>query len=293
VSVEEQLRWEAGARRWAAATALGAGALLLGAIIPASITSRDAPEDAPGAPIANVEFIHHHATALTVVAVLFAIGTLLIAAALVFLYRATKFRRPQLQNVALFMAVFGPIGRAVGLVVQQVAISHAATDAVTNHPGNYFVARDIGNGGAVLAGAILGQVGALAMGFALVLLALNAMRVGLLTRFMGWLGIIVGVLFVVPLGSPLPIVQGFWLLALGVLFAGRWPSGTPAAWETGTAIPWPTQQELRERREEVRDRGGGRPRREPAPVVEGTAEPVGAGAPNPSASKKRKRKKRR
>jgi hypothetical protein len=292
VSVDEQLRWEAGARRWAAPTALAAGAVLLGAIVPASITSRDAPKDGPGAPLANVQFIHDHSTALTVVAVLFAIGTVLITGALVFLYRATKFRRPQLQNVALFMAVFGPLGRAVGLVVQQVAIANAAGDAITHHPGNYFVARDIGSGGGVLAGAILGQVGALAMGFALVLLALNAMRVGLLTRFMGWLGIIVGVLFVVPLGSPLPIVQGFWLLALGVLIAGRWPSGTPAAWETGTAVPWPSQQELRERREEVRERGGGRPRREPAPVVEGSAEPVGAGAPHP-ASKKRKRKKRR
>ena len=44
------------------------------------------------------------------------------------------------------------------------------------------------------------------------------MRVGLLTRFMGVLGIIVGVLFIVPLGSSLPIVQAFWLVALGVLF---------------------------------------------------------------------------
>ena len=51
------------------------------------------------------------------------------------------------------------------------------------------------------------------------------MRVGLLTRFMGVLGIIVGVLFIIPLGSSLPIVQAFWLCALGALFLGRWPRG--------------------------------------------------------------------
>ena len=78
------------------------------------------------------------------------------------------------------------------------------------------------------------------------LTALNAMRVGLLTRFMGVLGIIVGVLFVIPLEGALPIVKVFWLVALGVLFLGRWPGGMPPAWVTGEAQPWPTQQELRE-----------------------------------------------
>ena len=77
------------------------------------------------------------------------------------------------------------------------------------------------------------------------------MRVGLLTRFMGVLGIIVGVLFIVPIGSPLPIVQAFWLVALGALFLGRWPSGMPPAWVTGEAQPWPSQQELREARMEA------------------------------------------
>jgi hypothetical protein len=292
VSLDEQLRWEAGARPRAAALAFGAGALLLGGGIAASVVSRDYPNDSPGAPIALANFYHDKAVPLTIVSVVLALGALCIGGALFYLYRIVKYRRPQLQNVALFMAVFGPVALAVGQVVQQVLVSVNAADFVNNHPGDYFVARDVTSAGGIVAGAILREVGVLALGFALVLLSLNAMRVGLLTRFMGWLGIIVGVLFVVPIGSPLPIVQGFWLLALGVLLAGRWPSGMPAAWSTGTAEPWPSQQELRERREEARERGNGRPRREPAPVVEGSAEPVGAGAAQ-SASKKRKRKKRR
>ena len=61
------------------------------------------------------------------------------------------------------------------------------------------------------------------------------MRVGLLTRFMGVLGIITGVLQILPFGGPLPVVQCFWLLMLGILFLGRWPGGQPPAWRTGNA----------------------------------------------------------
>ena len=46
---------------------------------------------------------------------------------------------------------------------------------------------------------------------------------------MGVLGIITGILLIFPLGSPLPIVQCFWLLALALLYAGRWPNGMPRA----------------------------------------------------------------
>ena len=35
------------------------------------------------------------------------------------------------------------------------------------------------------------------------------------------------------------LVLPFWLVALGVLFLGRWPRGVPPAWSTGRAQPWP------------------------------------------------------
>jgi len=62
------------------------------------------------------------------------------------------------------------------------------------------------------------------------------MRVGLLTRFMGYLGIFTGVLVLFPIGSPVPVVQGFWLLALAYLFSGRWPNGVPPAWRSGSEM---------------------------------------------------------
>ena len=102
-----------------------------------------------------------------------------------------------------------------------------------------------------------------------VVICLNAMRIGLLTRFMGVLGVICGALIVLPILSPLPIVQTFWLGAMAVLLAKRWPNGVPPAWTTGEAVPWPSQAEVREKRRaemQRRRRGGdtGATRTEPA-----------------------------
>jgi hypothetical protein len=75
--------------------------------------------------------------------------------------------------------------------------------------------------------------------------------VGLLSRFFGFLGIISGELLVLPLYQ-LWIVLSFFFIALGLMFLGRWMGGRPPAWQSTTAMPWPTQQELRERRDRVR-----------------------------------------
>src|SRR5437588_4168859 len=96
--------------------------------------------------------------------------------------------------------------------------------------------------------------------------SLNARRVGLLTRFMGYLGIFTGVLVLFPIGSPVPVVQGFWLIALGTLLYGRWPTGMPPSWRSGRAEPWPSSQQLREQRIRASGRDGrGKPSATPAP----------------------------
>jgi hypothetical protein len=142
--------------------------------------------------------------------------------------------------------------------------------------------------------AYAAQAARLALGFAFVMISLNAMRVGLLTKFMGILGIIVGVLFVLPIFPGPPIVQSFWLVSLALLFAGRWPRGVPPAWVTGKAEPWPTAQEIREQRErELGAAGGGGGPASPAEPEPATAAPSAGRGGRHSASKKRKRKKRR
>jgi hypothetical protein len=82
---------------------------------------------------------------------------------------------------------------------------------------------------------------------------------------------------------PVPLVQAFWLVALGLLLLGR---GTlPPAWRTGKAEPWPSARESAERRREAEQRRQGI---EPEPK----AKPKPAAKPHPASSKKRKRKRR-
>jgi hypothetical protein len=109
------------------------------------------------------------------------------------------------------------------------------------------------------------------------------MRAGLLSRFMGILGIFVGVLLVIPLG--VQILQLFWFAALGLLFLDRWPGGRGPAWQTAEAIPWPGAAEQREEIE--------RRRAEREGIVEAPPETepeVEAGDPRPTSRKRRKKK---
>ena len=87
----------------------------------------------------------------------------------------------------------------------------------------------------------MGFSGALALGFWLVKASLDAMRVGLLTRFMGVVGIALGPAFVLQFGF---LILPVWLIALGAMFAGFWPRGLPPAWQSGESLPWPSSQDV-------------------------------------------------
>jgi hypothetical protein len=75
---------------------------------------------------------------------------------------------------------------------------------------------------------------------------------------MGILGVIVGALTAVPLLGGAPVVQLFWLIAIGILFLNRWPQGRGPAWDAVEEIPWPTAQD---RRDAIAEAGGGPPAR--------------------------------
>jgi hypothetical protein len=113
------------------------------------------------------------------------------------------------------------------------------------------------------------------------------MRVGLLTRFMGYLGIFAGVLVLFQI-TQIPIVQGYWLAALGYLISGRWPTGVPPAWASGRAERWPPSSELRARKLAGAGRGAPAPKPEPQPAGAGVAVPGRTRA----GTSKRKRKRR-
>ena len=121
---------------------------------------------------------------------------------------------------------------------------------------------------------------------------LGAMRVGLLTRWMGVLGIFSAVLIFLPIGgATLELVPSFWMVATAILYAGRWPNGMPAAWEAGEARPWPTQAQVRAERQAAAGQQNGKrkPADEPAPAGPEQVAPAPA-QPAGGSSRRRRRK---
>lgn len=220
------------------------------------------------------------------------LGLLLLPLVLGYLYRATKHRRKELLSGALALAIGGPVLAAViGVVVQLKRIDVAGEFAeLAGAMRTEDRAEDLLKSGGFETIGGVGFGANVALGFGVVLVGLNAMRAGLMSRFMGILGIIIGVLYVLPIGGGPQLVQLFWLGALGVLFLGRWPGGRGPAWETGKAVPWPSAAEQREALERRRAE------REPEPAPGGPGGDGEAGAESSDATarpRSRKRKRRR
>jgi hypothetical protein len=210
---------------------------------------------------------------------------------LIFLFGASQARRPEISPALRITALAGGVLAAVGGIAYGVVITIKAHDFATHGAQTYPQAHALLGGAGLAALQYAGLLGSLMLAIGFVLIALNAMRVGLLTRFMGYLGIAAAAASLLLIGSaPALLIEVFWLLAIGYLLSGRWPSGDPPAWKTGQAEPWPSAAEMREQRQRAAGRGSrnGKPTAKPAP------EPVAAIPPvTRSTTPKRKRKRRK
>lgn len=254
-----------------------------------------APDPGPLARL--VQFFDDNLVLVVVARLLPAVGIALATVALVFLYQSTKARNPQLSKLTLVITIAGGVLTVVATVVGTTSI---ALD-VSAFTGSEQQAREVLRSTFTAGGDQLAQLGIRVFGMGLALTAWQAMRVGLLTRFIGILGIIVGLLYILPLDGTLPFLKIFWIAALGMLFLQRWPRALPPAWVTGEAQPWPTNQELREQRAAAQaERTGGELEEKVRPPRRGRAEPLKTPAPEapartrtPHSSSKKKKRKRR
>src|SRR5206468_537591 len=251
----------------------------------AELWSQAINNDAPaGNGPSALRFVDKHSTDLIGAAVLRTIALVLLVLVAVHLYRAIKARRPDEPGVVLVMGVYGPIAWAVGTLGVAIVLAISAS----NFTGREFQTIDAADD-AFRTARLLGLAalsGLLALAFWLVKGCLDAMRAGLLNRFMGVLGIVLGpALVVTPFGSFLLPV---WLIALGALYLGFWPRGVPPAWTEGRAIPWqpPDEREPPEPDEPARRNGE-------VEAVGPGVRPAGAPAGHGGGSSKRKRKRRR
>ncbi|HEY6774902.1 MAG TPA: hypothetical protein VI122_00145 [Thermoleophilaceae bacterium] len=323
MSTEAQLQWEARWARPAALAAFAAGLMLVagtGLLLsipqnrPAIVQSRPnfllSVNDSPGSLIAAVG--------------LQAAAALCLIFAFYYLFRATIHRSPQIPRWFVYLVFLGPAMYAVAQVIgvfTQIDVAETFADGSYSFPdadpsdtpnlrqcpairGDLGDAcaeellRNNSNGGAVA----LGLAGSVATAFLFVMLPLRARRAGLMSPFMSILGVIAGILFVLPLLPGVPtVLQAFWLGALGLLYLGRWPGGRGPAWESGEEEPWPGAAVKRGRTQASNgDEHRGEAEPEPAalpgagPEPEPGAEPESGAEPERErpASRKRKRKRR-
>ena len=305
---EDQLAWEARQRNPAAIAAAVAGTFIFVGSVWRGLTLSDLPRNGlmeslarapqPG-PVGELESLKldtyrefdEQAAGVLGSSVVVAIGNIGLGWALTYLAVATRARRPEFPKLMVYLPLVAGILQALATALAALGTNLAISDFLDG-PHTVDAARDVTTSGLGVFASLIGLPGALGLALALILVGLNAMRVGLLTRFMGVLAIITGALQILPLSGPLPVVQCFWLLLLAVLFADRWPGGRPPAWRTGNAEPWPTGAEVREQRARAAAEARGEvyeperpePQREPASVASGRA---------PSASARKRKRKRR
>jgi hypothetical protein len=299
-TVDDPLAWEAqNARRAGLAAAAAAVLTLVGSIV-AGLANAGAPrgEDkvltlvdtlgdvAAGRPVppgqlATVyEYQGDHALALIAGALLVGLGTLAIFPALAYLYRAASARGP-VPRFALIAAAVGAVGAGIGQAVSQTAFALAARSFANGADHTNSAALDVRSDPIFIAGGFVGEIAGLALAVAFLLICLNAMRAGLLTRFMGVVGMFVGATLVIRQFDPFGVVRSFWLGALALLILGRLPRGRPRAWSVPEAVPWPTQQQVREQREAARRARTGEPERPARGARRRADDADGDGAPPP------------
>jgi hypothetical protein len=272
---EAQLGWEARAGR-PAAIAAAVAAVLAFAALPLKaglVAGEDIDEQLLSIQGREGRYLAAH--------VADAVSALFLVGVVIYLYRCTKARRPELLPAALPLGIGGCIAFAVarvGMAVTFIDLSDQfarsripSNVSQISDPRDYLAAVDPVERAKRLADSsnaelfsIIALAGLLALGFALLLLSLNAMRAGLLSRFMGVLGIVLSVLFVLG-GGPPPVIYAFWLAALAALFFNRWPGGRGPAWETGLPVPWPSAAALRDAGAAPEDDGRAQERAEEPP----------------------------
>jgi hypothetical protein len=240
------------------------------------------PSVSPRAP--EVKFISHHAFGLIAGSALAAVAIGALTLILLMLLDATRFRRPQTWSGAFPLVLGGGIALALVSIGHQVVSALEAHSFAVGHDfSNHAVDSALTTGTANVVTDYLDLLAGLAVAAGMIATTLNAMRVGLLPRWMGMLGMVTGLLIFLPIGGEeLEVVPAFWMVMMGILFLGRWPNGEPPAWAAGEARPWPPRS-----RRPPRGAGAGRPA---LSTSAGDIAPEPARPAVKSSSRKRRRK---
>jgi hypothetical protein len=298
--IETQLAWEARQRPRAAVAALVAAILIPAGTLWTGAVFADAPfgdfvasvQQAlkPG-PIGNepsvgasfFQFWSDHFAEILGASALRAVGLVALGWTLTVLAAAVRARRQDFPRIAVYVSLIGAILAALETILGVIGTS-VAVNRFLDGPRTVDAGAEVSGEALPLTAGLIGLAGQLALASGLILVSINAMRTGLVVRFLGILGVIVAALSVLrDVTAPLDtFVMAIWLFVLALLLTGRAPGGLPPAWRTGQAEPWPTAAEVAAARRAAAK----------APQATPQEPPAKQPAPARPASSRRKRKRR-
>jgi len=230
-----------------------------------------------------VKFVSHHAFPLVAGGVLSAIAVGIVIVVLLVLLDAVVFRRPQSWPAARPFVFGGGVAWALANIAHPAILAVETHAFAVGHDHSITAANNALQGTTGEIVASVGLLGGVVFSAGMINTMLNALRTGLLVRWMAMLGMLVGPLLFLPVGIELQLVAAFWMVMMGLLYSGKWPNGDPPAWSAGEAIAWPP-------RGVARPDGSSKAGR-PAPAAAGAAS-VPAPTPASGGSSRKRRRKR-
>jgi hypothetical protein len=190
---------------------------------------------------AVAQFQLDHSTENILIALLRGISVLLLLPMALVLIRATKDRGGRIGAWVMPAAVVGYVVLAICTFViygvLQLAIYRSARNAGFEPADVWDAVRDSPSN-AVQIALFLASIAA---GIATAITSVQAIRVGLLPKTLGYMGVLVGMLFIFSLSGS-DVIRAFWFGGLAFVVSGRLVNYAMPAWDTGTAVaPEPRQ----------------------------------------------------
>lgn len=229
------------AGRWAAAAGLGSVVATVASVLTANAASDGSglakgPTGSGGEDedrLRALVDLHEHTGLMAASTGLRVVGLLLLVVVGLHLIRLVRTRDAQGVPPWLVPLTWAaPILLSALLVVGFLASTDVADALTSGGPRTAERATQLVEDSSVLAIAQVGDlVARVPLAVWVAVLAISAMRVALLTRFLGYWGAAAGACLVLLAGSGDALLIG-WVASVAALAAGWWPGGRPAAWDT-------------------------------------------------------------
>lgn len=226
--------------RWAGIAALGVVLLTFVAILVAASGSTvdRTPKTSPSR-IEQLNDLHHGAHQQELSVFVRALALAMLIGVSLYLWDVVKRRDRTLHRWIFWAGIIAPPLVAVTTAAGFYVLRDIADTFVASGPRTLERANHLIESSSSLRGVRIGEITAnVVLGAWNAGIAFYAMRVGLLTRFLGIWGVGGGLIIAILGPSGEPFFLG-WVASMGLLALGYWPGeGRPPAWDEGRAIPW-------------------------------------------------------